>query len=229
MSIFLSVGLPGQGKSLWTAFTIWKLLKRNKRWFKKTGIKRKILTNVGISFYEKNIDYITYWDNLIELVNLKNCDVIIDEVADYFDSREWEKLPKRCKTFLRRSDKRGIEIYANTQAPMQVDRAFRRVCDKIYFLQKVLGSRRPSNTRPKPKIIWGLVWIRRLKREAFNKDEDEFEFETDWLNSLHFLWISKWKCNLYDTTQEVNTGELPDYDHLERKCPKCNKIHIIHE
>jgi len=52
----ITEGAPGQGKSLYSARKVVNLLKRNKRWKKRSGIVRKIASNIKYSeeFEEKN-------------------------------------------------------------------------------------------------------------------------------------------------------------------------------
>ena len=47
--IIIVSGIPGSGKSLWTADKILWLLKRNLKWWKKTGVVRYVYSNIKMS------------------------------------------------------------------------------------------------------------------------------------------------------------------------------------
>jgi len=65
MAIFEIVeGAPGQGKSLYTARTVVKILARNKRWYAKSGLKRVIWSNLKFSeAFEKEHEGPKYGNN----------------------------------------------------------------------------------------------------------------------------------------------------------------------
>lgn len=229
----MHVGLPGHGKSLISAKKLRWILFRNWRWYKKTGKIRKIYSNLKLSpVWEKRypgfLEY--YWDP-IQLVHLEDVDIFIDEVARYFDARDWEKLLPEVKTFLQEHDKVGINIYANTQVPLSVDVAFRRLCENIFCVTKIVGSRRPSPTRLPVKIIWGFVWIRRIKRASFHKEIQDAQFETELFSIPRIAWIGRSACALYDTRQKIRPGAIQPWKHIEKPCekPGCTTHkHVVH-
>lgn len=227
MSAYLIIGLPHHGKSLESAKQMWKLIRRNAKWEKSTGQLRLIYSNLKISdkFTQKYPEverYVRYWDDPMELIGKEDIDIIWDEIARHIDSRDWTNLNPKLKKFIQEHDKVGIDIYANTQSPMQVDVMFRRNCEEIYRITKLLGSRRPSPTRPPVSIIWGICILRRLKRASFGKEEQDEEFEPELFAIPNFRWIDRFTCELFDTRQKIN-AHYPTLEHIERFCedPNC--------
>jgi hypothetical protein len=230
MAIFRVVeGAPGQGKSLYTARFTLDLLKRNLKWYKKSGIKREVWSNLKFCpALEKKYDgFIKYWTDTSVLCKLRDVDVIWDEIATELDSRNYLNLSEELKRFLSQYRKRGIEIYANTQDFSMVDARARLMISSVYTLKKIIGSRDPSNTKPPVKYIWGLIMV----RDVLNFRETDPEKKQ--YNILpNFFFITRDLIEIYDTTQDIEQGELPPLRHIERHCelPNCKKgIHIIHK
>jgi len=140
MAVFeLIEGQPGNGKSLYTSKIVQKLVKRNQKWFEKTGVIRYVYSNLKFSpeFEEKSIitkheeidgiwnhtkiHLLRYWNNVDEVSRLMDCDLIWDEIATEMDARTFTTLSEEVKRFLSQYDKRGVEIYANTQDFSMVD------------------------------------------------------------------------------------------------------------
>lgn len=234
MSSYMIIGLPGHGKSFLTARLFKKLLRRNLAWFKKSKQKRLIYSNlIPSEKWQKEHEYansfIRYWSDPQELVELEDVDIIWDEIARHIDSRAWQTLNPKLKAFIQETDKRGIELYANSQSPMQVDVMFRRNCEQIWRVTKLIGSRRPSATRPPVRVIWGILWVRRLKRVAYGKEEDEEEFEAEIFQFPVFRWIGRNIVDFFVTRQKISVY-YPPFEHIERSCREltCNHSKIIH-
>jgi len=77
----ITEGAPGQGKSLYTARLTERTIKRNIKWFNRTGLKRVVWSNLKFSeAFEKQYEgYIQYWSDASELVKLNDVDIIWDE------------------------------------------------------------------------------------------------------------------------------------------------------
>jgi len=216
MAIFeITEGPPGQGKSLYTARTTRKLILRNRSWETKGNPRRLIFSNLKFSeSFEKEFDgYIRYWSDSSELVKLRDCDIIWDEIATELDARNWPNLSIEMKRFLSQYRKRGIDIYGNTQDFSMVDQRARLMISNVRTLTKILGSRDISTTKPNPKLIWGLVLI----RDVVNYREiDPEKKKYDILPS--FLIIEKSLVEIYDTRQDIPLGKPPPLRHEIRFC-----------
>jgi len=199
-------GSPGQGKSLYTARITKDLFKRNKKWFEKTGIMRKIATNMKLaSDIEKEWgDFLTYWKNTDELCTLRDTDVIWDEIATELDSRNFATLSEELKRFLSQYRKRGVDIYANTQDFSMIDARARLMVTRVATLTKLFGSPDPSPTKPQVNQVYGVVMI----RDVINFKEDKPEFKKYTMIPT-FFFIDQEDIDLYDTRQDIPAGELP--------------------
>jgi len=224
MAVFeLIEGQPGNGKSLFTARRVRDLVKRNKKWFDKSGTIRPIYSNLKFSpefesesqitistqqedgtFIYETVPLLRYWNNVDEVSQLKDCDLIWDEIATEMDSRTFATLSDAVKRFLSQYDKRGVEIYANTQDFSMVDLRARMFVTRVATMRKVIGSPRPSPTKPPVKKIWGLILIREL---AEWKASDTTKRVYNLVPS--FFFIDRLDVQIYDTRQTIEQTTLP--------------------
>jgi len=218
-------GLEGSGKSLQLAKKTKELVKRNAAWGKEIGKPRPIASNM--LFTDTFFEYarsqgvpIVYWKNLDDLIRLEQCDVIIDEVGNYFDSRMWQDLSLDVRKWLTQGSKCGIEIYGSAQDFAQVDKSFRRLVNALYDIRKAFGSRRPSATKPPVKRIWGVCLARELDPQGY--DEDKKGFNGSFI-PIPFL-IRKSDCEIFDTTQKIGRSEYPAMRHEARYCQHHEKM-----
>jgi len=226
--IVVFTGLPGAGKSLKLAKTIINVLYRNRRWYKITGVKRILYTNLAMSdvVMQEFSGFIHNWTDLRELVVLKDADIVIDEIATYFDSRNWENLSLEVRRWLSQHRKFGIEIYGTAQDFAQADKSFRRLTSDLLYLTKLIGSRDISPTAPNPKYIWGVVLVQTLDPTIY--DEQKSKFGNTGIPK--FMFISKEATKIFDTRAEVKmSGSLPLH-HIEKTCedPNCFFKKTIH-
>jgi len=225
MAIFEIVeGQPGQGKSLYTARLVLKLLRRNKNWFKKTGVRRIIASNMRFSapFEVENEGWIRYWNQIDEVCKYQDVDLIWDECANELDARNWTNLSHEVKRFLSRYRKRGVDIYCNTQDFSMVDARARLMITRVRNLKKVVGSRDLSTTKPPPRYVWGVI----LVREVTNwRETDPEKKKFAWWNTSAFF-IERQYTSIYDTREDLAEGELAPYKHRERVCerPGCKDL-----
>jgi len=211
-------GSPGQGKSLYTARLVRKLIKRNRKWRDQSGIVRKIYSNIHFAedFYTENQDFIEYWHSPLELTQILDADVIWDEIATELDSRNFTNLPDELKIFLSQYRKRGVDIYANTQDFSMVDARARLMVTHVATLSKMIGSPDPSPTKPPVKRIWGIVAVREVQNfKETNPEKKEY----GWIPS--FFFIDREDVEIYDTRQAIVAGKLPN--------KKLRKFHEVFE
>lgn len=227
------VGLPGNGKSVTTANKAVSLLKRNKRNIKKYGVTRILWSNLHFSkeIEERFKGLIRYWKDPIELLSVENADIIWDEISRHLDSTQWQNTPVDLKGWFQQHDKVGVDIYANTQDFATVDVSARRVAEHVIHIKKLIGSRRPSNTKPPVTNPWGLIVPRHVDRKSYNQDTVEYTFTSPlFFDLLNSLFITKANTSVFDTHQKIESGQLPHYRHIERQCsdPKCKYHKILH-
>lgn len=223
MSKIVFAGLESSGKSLRLAMTVVEIAHRNAEWAKKSQKIRPIVSN--LKFSEKFFQYVTqelkipivYWENLDDLVKMEQCDVIIDEIGNYFDARFWSDLSLDVRRWITQGAKCGIEMYGSSQDFAQVDKAFRRLVDRdgLYEITKLIGSPRPANTRPPVKKIWGVCIVRRLDPRSYNEDKKKFESGTI---LPKIMFIQRKFCEIFDTTQKIQRSSFPALRHEVRTC-----------
>lgn len=202
------------------ADTVVELLYRNKNWHNKTGVLRQVWLNLKLSrdIEAEFAEYIVYWSDLRQLTTLRDVDVVIDEVATYFDARMWETLSLEMRRWLSQHRKFGIEIYGTTQDFAQVDKAFRRLTSNLLYLTKLFGSGDISPTKPPPRFVWGLSLIRELDPTIY--DEQKSKFASTGIP--RFMLITRAKTLAFDTRAEVKMSKALPLKHIERECENIN-------
>lgn len=213
-------GAPGQGKSLYTAQRTLKILKRNLKWYEKTGIRRVVWSNIKFSeAFEKAWGYgtpdtwIEYWTDSAKLCKLNDVDIIWDEIATELDARNFANLTTELKRFLSQYRKRGIDIYANTQDFSMIDARARLMINGVMSLTKILGSGDISTTKPAPKYIWGLIMIRTVRNyREIDPEKKIYEFIP------RFMFIERSLVEIYDTRQDIAVGVPAPLKHTELFC-----------
>jgi len=241
--IVIFTGLPGSGKSAKLARTAVALLYRNKKWFERlTKLyerdpenfifwnekhklfvppqPRKLWTNLKLSqgVEEEFEGFIAYWTDLRQLTPLRDVDVLIDEVATYFDARLWETLSLEMRRWLAQHRKFGIEIYGTSQDFAQVDKAFRRLTSSLLYLTKLIGTRDISPTRPPPKFILVISLVRELDPTVY--DEQKSKFGGGSFPS--FMLITSEDVKIFDTRAEVALSSALPLKHIERECERAD-------
>jgi len=237
MKIIFS-GLESSGKSLQLAIRAGQLVERNARWFKRTGKSRPIVSNMQFSSdfvswaSSLNVE-VRYWKDLEDLITLAEADVICDEVGNYFDSRMWADLSLDVRRWLTQGAKTGIEFYGGAQDFAQVDVSFRRLIsgsgNGLYLIDKIAGSSRPSNTKPKVRRIWGVCTMREIDPVGY--DESTKKFANKGILPK-FFFIRKDICKIFDTNLRIAKSKPPPFKHIERKCiiPGCRmERHVARE
>lgn len=239
--ILILTGLPGSGKSYKLGQIVTDILHRNQRAYEKAkklhdadGVKypaprmRMLFTNLQLKPHVEGFypGQIVYWTELRQLTPLRDCDVIIDEVATYFDARLWETLSLEMRRWLAQHRKFGIEIYGTSQDFAQVDKAFRRLTSDLQYLVKVAGSRDISATKPPPRWIWGVVMVRELDPTVY--DEQKSKFASTGFPS--FMLITRAGVEIFDTRAEVKLSSALPLKHLEKACelPDCSFHKVVH-
>lgn len=215
-------GLPGSGKSLKLGQTAVDILYRNRKWHELTRTKRILYTNLKLApAVEKEFaGYIEYWTDLKQLTVLRDVDVLIDEVATYFDARLWETLPLEMRRWLSQHRKFGIEIYGTTQDFAQVDKSFRRLTSHLLYITKLVGSGDISPTKPAPRWIWGVSLVQEL--DPVRYDEQKSKFANTGIPN--FMLITRARTMVFDTRAEIAMSKALPLKHIERACelPNCN-------
>lgn len=218
-------GLESAGKTLFLSREVLRLLKRNQKWEKKYGFKRKIYSNVKFSetFLLKYKDYICYWTDYQSLLDLNGIDILWDEISSDFSALKKEPLPRKVNRWLRQGAKQGIHIYATAQEFHDIHLDFRRRVFSAYQVKKIIGSRRSGTNIPPIGFIWGLCVARELEITPYN------ELAITYRSIIpSFLFISRFLCDIFDTNQVIVGADEMPFDHVEKLCKTCGYKKVFH-
>jgi len=220
-------GLESAGKSLALAKKAKFLIKRNKKWNKKFGFKRYIVSNLKFSdkFYNENKEYIEYFEDMREVIGLTGCDIIWDEISSDFSALKREPLTRKINRWLRQGAKQGVHIYATAQEFHDIHLDFRRRAQECFAVKKIIGSRRSGQNLPQVKYIWGICFLYSIKIHPYN------ELDPEKISPIpEIMFITRELCEVFNTHQVINSSHEPPYEHIERFCenPDCNYKKVIH-
>lgn len=212
------VGLEGSGKSLLMAREAVSNVYRNARWQRLTGLSRPIYANLAFSqsfldFADSKGVEVIKWQHIADLPKLSECDLYIDELATYFDSRLFADLPLNVRLWLAQAEKMGVQIVGGSQDFGQIDKSFRRLCKEVFEVKKVVGSRRPMRTSPPVKRVWGVCFKWALDPRSFEGEQAEMK-TTGFLPS--FFFIRKKDVKMFDTSLRVSLSEPPPLQKVVR-------------
>lgn len=233
MPFHIYTGRAGAGKSLSMAEQLVYVLKRNWKFWKRTGVVRPIYSNLRLSEhivqeyedkYEKPVsEFLKYFVDSDELLEIRDADVFIDEIGTYFDAQEYKNMSPALKRWIQQHRKRGVEIWATAQDFAQLDKSFRRLTDTVYYNTKIIGSRDVSPTKPPPKWIWGIIIQRQINPTDYNEDDKEHQAQ----GFFPFL-ITRKKTEVFDTTQDISPSYTGTFKHLTRTCSTCGVEKVVH-
>jgi len=211
-------GIESSGKSLMLARQAVDVVKRNAKWFKVTKVERPIRSNMKFSpdfeiwAYSQHVP-ILYYRNLDEIIYETECDVFIDEILKYFDARNWANLSIDAKHWLTQGAKSGVHVYGSAQDFSQVEKSFRILCNQVYVITKLIGSRRPMRTSPPVKRVWGICFVRAVDPKTFKGDSVNMET----IGMPGFFFIKREDTSIFDTNAKVVPSDLPPLKKRRRK------------
>jgi len=246
IKIYLTWARPGEGKSADTARIARKLLKEYKKTEKRYPKlpKRELWSNMKFSdkFDAKELKrnpatgevinengHLCYWDNPKQLRDLRDCDIIIDEAANYFPADGWGQLPRWLRKMFAQHRHRGMRIFLNTQDYKAVDINLRRMVGVAYRVKKIVSSRDISATRPPVNFIWGLV-MRQQFDPAQIEQEGVYSPRLKDITAIPaFFTLNRKLIDIYDTTQDIPEYMPNALEHEEKTCEVCGKVHVFHK
>jgi len=222
-------GTEGSGKSLEMAKLARKLVYRNSRWLKKTGVMRPIVSNMKFSqefeeFARKKGIEVIYYVTLAEMIQYTECDMFIDELAKYFSARQWQDMSLDAISWITQGGKQGVFMVASTQDFSQIEKTFRLLTSRVFVVTKLIGSARPTKSKPKPLFIWGLYVTKRVKPRSFKGDDVTMET----IGFPQLYRIIKKDCIIFDTGQKISKSPPLPLEHIVRYCPDTTcKLHLV--
>jgi len=233
---YLFYGDKGNGKSLLMTYLADYLFFEYARTWKKYGTKVKPRALFSSMKFNKIVEDkhlgkdLYYWSSPKQLYDLRNVDIIWDEIGKDLPASSWADTPKDLRQVFSHLRKRGNRLFANTQIYNDIDISFRRQVDHTYRMYKFCGSPDISASLPPVKYIWGLILLFEMDKNSLENESDETKQKLRYKWALpRALFIEKQLIDMYDTTMEIPAFRPTDLQHIEYKCPQCGKVHIKHE
>jgi len=223
--IVVFCGLPGAGKSASLARKALQLLEANRKLFRKQKVKRYLYSNMKFTqhIHDKYPGQIKHWDDPQQLINMRDCDIIIDELSLYFDAQAWADTPPSVKRFMRLHRHYGVNIWAVCQDFETIDISVRRLTQHLYCVDKIFGTREPSPERPNIRFPFVFSIVREVKRTSYADPKEEYKYET-----LSFFPFGKKLMNTFDTTEDIVSDFIIPLRHVVKKCFTCNVEKVSH-
>jgi len=236
-------GRPGAGKSSKFADKMVAVMLRNKAWYERLymypidgfiPIKRKVYTNSPI---KKEVieklglkDYYGEFRGIHQALNLRDCDIFWDEMQVDCHIDQDQKLPRQAFEFFQQHRKLGLEIYATSQDFAQLTKGVRRTVMHLVYYVKIIGSRNPSATRPPVKKPFLLSLGFTLDPALYEEDSSKKGLGFDLSTFPEIMYLNAEKLLRYSTGYIITQGDLPPFQHYERRCgnPSCTHCKVYH-
>ncbi|NCD01313.1 hypothetical protein EOL94_04440, partial [bacterium] len=220
-------GIPGSGKTLLSILEVYQHLINGK----------KVYSNTWINWKGDNL---IYYNDIEDIINIRDCVLYIDEVGSIMNAREWQDTPKSVRSFLQLHRHYKVDIIATTQHSSFVEKSARTIigywCEvknltpteglkgrkgigcKLPFLliqELPIDIRTIINEIPEPinqNVISKILAIKIwFKKSFFDKKYDKYKID---LNKP-----------LYDTHIELDIPIKEKYFRPFYTCQKCGKVH----
>jgi len=138
---------------------------------------------------------ITYFEEISELLEVKNGLILIDEAQVLFNARNWENLPYEFQYKLQQHRKHQLDLFCTTQNMGTIDITYRRLVQAWYHHYDVfafLGIRNPS--------IFSVHRVDTKDIDQLYNTVDDLIVDT--VDTSHFI-IHRFKKRLYDTMYDI--------------------------
>jgi len=235
---YLFYGDKGNGKSLLMAYLtnylVYSYVRQEKKYPQLP--KRKLYSSMKFSpAVEKHTlgRYIEYWSNPRQLFDVRNADILWDEVGKDIPAAGWQDTPKELRQVFSHLRKRGNRLFANTQVYDDIDISFRRQIDRTFYMNKVCGSKDISASLPPPWVNWGLISIWEMDKRTLEKKgsmEANVDTSKKWKWQVpRFCFIEDYLIKFYDTTMEIPPYKPTTLVHTQFHCEICGKNHVEHD
>lgn len=138
---------------------------------------------------------IIYFENINELLEIRDGVILIDEGQVLFNARNWEQLPYEFQYKLQQHRKHRLDLYVTTQNMGTIDITYRRLVQAWYHCKDkfaLFGIRNPN--------LWSIHEVEHKDVDCLYTNVDDLRVET--VKTKHFT-ISRFKRRLYDTMYDI--------------------------
>jgi len=165
--IRIIAGPLGGGKTTWLSWKMWQLKKLPE------AEQPEMVSSFPVDV--PGVEYVP--EDALKLFspakdNSRFKAVFIDEAQTWFNSRDWENLPKQVQYLMQQHRHYRIDIYAATPNIRRIDLVMRELVGEYYEVRKLFGT--PELKNLKIKNPWGLYTFHKfdvldanLKRRGF--------------------------------------------------------------
>jgi len=160
---------------------------------------------------------IVYFENINEILEVRNGLILFDEAQVLFNARSWESLPEEFQYKLQQHRKHRLDLFCTTQNMGTIDITYRRLVQFWYHHEPVwtLGD-----------LTFGLFRAKMKDVDELYNSVDDLQV-TDLGQSFFTIGsIFKWRKALYDTLYDIGfqrfrtvwiTQYNPALNKMERK------------
>jgi hypothetical protein len=234
---YLFYGDKGNGKSMFTSYLLDWLLDTYEFQEKKFPNlpHRQVYSNQKFTQEVEDLElhkHLEYWSSPKQLYNLRNTDIIWDEIGKDLPAVSWKDCPKPLRQVFSHLRKRGNRLFSNTQVYNDIDVSFRRQVDRTFRMVKALGSPDISASLPPVRVPWGFIVMYEMDKNSLETQDnlDKQKQRGKILQLPKFLLIRRKWVSMYDTSAEIPAYRPTELEHNVFTCFKegCNKVHIEH-
>ena len=177
-------GLPRSGKTYWVSYQIYFN-------YVKKGIP--VYSNIPLKGAFKLSDY-----DIINGFPLKNGAVVfLDEVQNYANSRNWEKLSNNLYFIFSQGGKYDLKFYYTAQDSSRVDKTLREVSNYFYDVRKLIADDPLSSSSDNINSFFKRIVI--IDRYTSNY---EYSFKKNAKRS--FFILKRWFFTYFDSFYAIN-------------------------
>lgn len=119
-------GLPGSGKTYYLAKLGLEALAQGRQVFANFRIREMV--------HSQNFHY---FNDIFDVINIRNGVILIDEINLSFPSRIWDKLPPQFLYFWSQTRKMQLDIYFTSQHPDRVDKVIKEISNWAWWLSRL--------------------------------------------------------------------------------------------
>lgn len=204
----LITGKPGSGKSLYLAKIVRDLLLPQ-------GVE--VWSYKSFKFHDPRVKY---WNELTDIPKKPNVAVVIDEVQEFINARDWPLLPRVIRILFSQHRHFGWDLFGATQHPLLVDVNARRIVENYYEIIQVFGTKIKRGILPKKP--WGIFAVRRFDI----KEADKLQRTT---SGIKFFRADKKLFDFYDTLCDFDIELKQDNISLVElyTCPHCHHKKVL--
>jgi len=156
------------------------------------------------SFWEKTLQFATikkikrgrirYFEDISEILDIKNGLILFDEAQVLFNARQWESLPAEFQYKLQQHRKHRIDLFCTTQNLGTVDISYRRLIQAWFHCETIFDIGKS------PRVWFGAYRMNQKDIDQIYNTVDDLKVDTIISN---LFCIHRFSQRLYDTMYDI--------------------------